>query len=83
MAVDLVVTQNKKAPFYREEWSLHFDDDGYYWYLYPLFEDLYTATGNMIDLYGDARFERHHFSRLRRMLAEACEKIDQQPAIRM
>jgi hypothetical protein len=31
--------------------SLSFDDDGYYWFCFPFFEELATRTGEMIDLY--------------------------------
>ena len=33
-----------------------FNDDGYYWFLHPLFEDLKNKTGEYIDLFGAAAF---------------------------
>jgi hypothetical protein len=36
--------------------SLAFDDDGYYWFCHPFFEELSERTGEMIDLYGGAWF---------------------------
>ena len=36
--------------------SVSLENDGYYWYLHPILEDLRAATGQYIDLYGDASF---------------------------
>jgi hypothetical protein len=60
-----------------------FDDDengGYYWFLYPLFEQLAEKTGQMIDLYGDAEFRGDALQSLRQTLHEACRLVGDQPA---
>ena len=51
--------------------TLSFDDDGYYWFLHPLFERLRAESGKYIDLYGDARFTRDDCPRLHALLTEA------------
>lgn len=82
MAVDLVVTSNKDVPEYRREYSLRFDDDGYYyyWFLYPLFEELCEQTDKMIDLYGDTRFETEYLSILKNTVEKAHTLVEQQPS---
>jgi len=79
MAVDLVVTENEEVPPYRQELSLRFDEDGYYWFLYPLFEELYALTGNMIDLYGNATFEAETLPFLQEMGEKARLKVARKP----
>jgi len=51
--------------------SISFDDDGYYWFLHPRFEELAQRTGKYIDLYGDAKFAVHELLQLRHLLAKA------------
>ena len=36
--------------------GIDLDDDPYYWFLYPHFEDIFRQTEQLIDLYGDAAF---------------------------
>lgn len=55
------------------------NDDGYYWFLHPLFERLRDQCGKYIDLYGDAVFTRDDYPRLRQLLDEAVELAKQQP----
>jgi hypothetical protein len=59
--------------------TLSFDDDGYYWFLHPLFERLRAESGKYIDLYGDARFTRDDCPRLRALLTEAELMARRQP----
>ena len=55
------------------------DDDGYYWFLYPLFERLAAETGEFIDLYGIATFFGDDLSALERMLKTARDLVLSQP----
>jgi hypothetical protein len=55
----------------RSEPVIAFDDDGYYWFLHPLFEELRAETGEYIDLYGGAVFEGESLVALQKMLANA------------
>lgn len=55
------------------------DNDGYYWFLYPLFEQLRDATSQYIDLYGDAAFAGPDLDELERMLSAARRLVEAQP----
>jgi hypothetical protein len=54
-------------------------DDGHYWFLHPLFEELRTATGQYIDLFGDAAFAGPDLDALGRMLSAAQRLVEAQP----
>ncbi len=60
--------------------SLGFEDDGYYWFLHPLFERLADETGQYIDLYGYALFAQADLLALDRMLTDARRLAEAQPA---
>ncbi len=47
------------------------EDDSYYWFLHPLFEQLQEATGQYIDLYGNAVFDGEGLTALEMMLRDA------------
>jgi hypothetical protein len=55
------------------------DDDGYYWFLHPLFWELAEETGQYVDLYGNASFEKETLSPLENMLSSACKLVGAQP----
>jgi len=59
--------------------SLFLDDDGYYWFLHPLFGRLQAETGQYIDLYGDASFLGESLAALERLLSEAQRLIESHP----
>ncbi|AWM38166.1 hypothetical protein GobsT_37300 [Gemmata obscuriglobus] len=62
-----------------DEPSLGFEgDDGYYWFLHPLFERLAAETGQYIDLYGCALFAGPDLTALTRMLADARRLVEAQ-----
>lgn len=64
-----------------DEPSLGFEgDDGYYWFLHPLLEQLAGETGQYIDLYGYAMFAGPDLLALARMLSEARRLVEAQPA---
>jgi hypothetical protein len=50
---------------------VNLEDDGYYWFLYPLFERLAERTGQIIDPYSAATFAGPAVAALRETLAEA------------
>ena len=52
-----------------------FEDDGYYWFLYPLFERLAQRTGQLIDLYDGAAFSGPALAALRETIAEAMQLV--------
>lgn len=59
--------------------SFSLDDDGYYWFLYPLFAQLYEHTAQMVDLYGKAFFEGTSLDALQEVLAQARQQLESQP----
>lgn len=59
--------------------SLFLDDEGYYWFLEPLFRQLAEQTGQFIDLYGHSRFVGDSLSALERTLYGAVALVDAQP----
>jgi hypothetical protein len=61
------------------EYICSLDDDGYYWFLFPFFEDLAKQTGQWIDLYGGAAFAGQKLDDLARVLAVAREMVEKQP----
>ncbi len=58
---------------------LTLDDDGYYWFLHPLFEELRAATGQYIDLYGNATFTGANLDALDGILSAAQRLVELQP----
>lgn len=58
-----------------------FDDDGCYWFLYPLLERLAEDTGQWIDLYDGAVFGGETLSALARTLASARSLVEVQPEV--
>lgn len=59
--------------------SLSLKDDGIYWYLYPYFQKLFEQTGEMVDLYGIARFTRDALLELDNTLTNARKAAVAQP----
>ena len=82
MSLYIGVGRNKGKSCFppQEEPGLSLDDDGYYFFLYPLFERLCDQTGQFIDLYTDARFTPSSIPALERMLDSAEKLVRAQPA---
>jgi hypothetical protein len=78
MAVEITLAVPKLS-YSSDIRSLKLSDDGYYWYLYPIFETLYSRTSQMIDLYGDAEFDQDHLQELKQALSIARTLVLQQP----
>lgn len=79
MALDVGIGDGKSLIPVQNEPSLFLEDDGYYWFLHPLFERLRTETGQYIDLYGDASFGEANLSALEQVLKEARALVESQP----
>ena len=80
MTLDIGIAEDDASLYpARDTPSVSFDNDGYYWYLHPLFEDLYQRTGQYIDLYGHAVFSGANLSAFAEMLSNAKDRISQQP----
>ena len=56
-------------------------NDGYFWFLYPLFNDLAKRTGQRIDLFGDAAFAGDTLDELEQTLVSARALVDAQPDV--
>ncbi len=63
------------------EYRLSFDDDGYYWFLHPLFAALAERTGIYIDLYGHASFHPGNIHHLERLIADARALVQDRPDV--
>ena len=82
MSLDVYVQPKAEMPRIGDE-SEHIcsfvDDEGYYWFLYPLFEKLREETGEFIDLYGGATFSGVALDALAQTIVEAHKLVDAQP----
>ena len=72
MGADLFIADEQGTRIDDSGPSITFDDDGYYWFLYPYFE---TANLNrrfeLVDLYGNSEIDGYQLERLRDELLEA------------
>ena len=72
MALNIGLEREGIRPFELErENRIDLEDDGYYWFLFPHFEDLANETGQMIDLYNGAVFESATLAAFRAMIERA------------
>ena len=79
MAVDVGISRSGPVDDVDYSQGVSYKDDGYYWFLYPLFERVFKQTGQMVDLYGDAVFEAEHLPHLLVALNEAASLVERQP----
>jgi hypothetical protein len=79
MALDIGVGDGSSMTPDLGEPSLSLNDDGYYWFLHPLWERLQSETGQYIDMYGEASFADEELAALGRVLAEARRLVEAQP----
>ena len=75
MPLDVFLSPKRDAPGTQWERRLNFDNDGYYWFLHPLFDDIRKECGRYIDLYGDATFGPEELFRLEELLTRAYEML--------
>ena len=80
MPLDIGIGDGTSLAPLRDQPSFSLDDDGYYWYLHPLLEELAASTGQYIDLYGDASFSGQQLGAVKKMLAKAKRLVASQPA---
>jgi hypothetical protein len=78
MSLDIGLADAKVTQPY-PSMRISFDDDGYYWFCYPYFEDLARQTGEMIDLYGGAWFSGAQLEELDRTLTLILRKARTMP----
>jgi hypothetical protein len=77
--VSIGVGDELGKPLAVTEPQLALNDDGYYWFLHSLFGELHEATGQYIDLYGDAVFTGPGLDALERILSKARRLVAVQP----
>lgn len=75
MAVDLHIIPTPDT----DDLTLHFADDGPYWWLQPTFQKLAQRTGQMIDLYGDAYFTPDLLPAFKHSITEAQQQVQHKP----
>ena len=80
MSLDIGIGDGSSPQPLPGEPLIQLDNDGPYWFLYPLFERLWTETEQMIDLYGYASFAGDGLTALKRMLAAARTMVKKHPA---
>ena len=56
--------------------SVTLDDDGYFWFLHPYFEQ----AGFHLELYGDLMFGTSELERVKKVLERAAEALESKPA---
>lgn len=61
------------------QYRLSFVDEGYDWFLHPLFAALAERIGIYIDLYGDASFHPGNINHLERLIVDARAFAQDQP----
>ncbi|MBI1346444.1 hypothetical protein GC163_09150 [bacterium] len=77
VSIGLSHTDNVRNADYTS--GVYLEDDGYYWFLYPYFQDVWEHTGQMIDLYDDAVFGGNEQPVLLALLERAAAEASQQP----
>ena len=73
MSLDGYIGKSWKDVFKKH--FISFDDDGYYWELYPVFEKVNSVTGQLIDLYDGANFNSQTQLFLKQCLKEKLNEI--------
>jgi len=79
MAIKITLYYPKKGEKHKD--GVPLEDNGVYWFLYPFFTHIYERTGEMIDLYGTARFAGDALSELDRALEDLMEAVIAQPDV--
>jgi len=80
MALDIGIGDGETVWPLADEPSMFLEDDGYYWYLHPLFEELRAATGEYIDLYGNASFSGTMLTELENVVSRARDLVEREPS---
>ena len=81
MALDVYIQKDASAPESYDDCFLQFEDDGYYWFLFPFFENLAKKTSQMIDLYNDAFFNGENLDILSQTIQDIKQEILQKPVV--
>ncbi len=79
MSLDIGVGDGSSPAPVPGEPSLSLENDAAYWFLHPLFESLRAATGQYVDLDGNASFTGESLLVLKQMLAQGRASAESQP----
>lgn len=81
MALDVLLQPHAQIPRYGDDYELvlELEDDGYFWFLWPFFEQLARKTGQRIDLYGDAVFGGALLDDLKQTLTAVRQSLEGRP----
>lgn len=71
MALDLYIQKDASLPESFDNCFLQIEDDGYYYFLQPFFEDLEKKTNQIIDIPEDAFFDGEDLDLLRQSIQKA------------
>jgi len=77
MALDIVVTENGKVGKYDQQGSIAFEDDADYWYLQPMIKEIENRTGQLIDLYGEAKFGGDFLEQVEKIVLDHLDRLKQ------
>lgn len=81
MPIDIELFQPKGIYTDLSARKLELHDGGIYWYLFPFFERLGNQTGQLIDLYGNAKFSAENICLLDNILRDALKSLELQPDV--
>lgn len=79
MSLDIGVGDGRRLWPIEDEPSLALEDDGYYWFLEPLFQELYEKTEVYVDLYGAVSLKGEDLAALEQVIASAIDLVATQP----
>lgn len=72
MGLDIGIKTEEKTHY-----KVSFEDDGYYWFLHPLFEKMASSIGFYIDLYGSAQLKDANIAQFELLLKEAYAMVSE------
>ena len=83
MALDVYLQKDNNLPHVGGEQKhiISFEDDGYFSFLYDLFKELETKTGQVIETYEDAFFSGELLDSLTETVFKAKDLVSQQPEV--
>lgn len=81
MALDLYLQTDASLPTTSQNSFLSFEDDGYFGFLYPFFQNISKQTNKEIELYEDSFFHGQELDLFSQMIDQVREEISSKPII--
>ena len=76
MALDIILSANRQVPEWNADASVSFGAGADYWFLWPtLIKEIKDATGELIDLYGDAEFFGDNLKKVERLIIKQIHEL--------